>query len=174
MSFTADVSSPTDSSVPLTGVVAFYDGTRLIGTATVVNNRATLRTSALTQGNHMIRRLPGGHNHQQSSTGTITKCLRQGAGQPGQAVRLRSNHPGSWPHEAKAQARASKAQGPSSGQDQGPGGSSWITRGDTPISPSPRHRPASPSFDPELPADVAPLIPSRLAGGGAEILRCPA
>ncbi len=74
--FTVDVSSSSLSSVPLTGLVIFYDQAQVIGEAAVVNGVATLTTSGLTKGNYMIYAVyQGDNNFQTSSTGTIVQMI---------------------------------------------------------------------------------------------------
>ena len=76
VTFTVDVSSSSPGSIPLTGVVAFYDQAQMIGTAPVVNGIATLTTSALAKGNYMVHAVyQGDTNYEQSSTGTITQIV---------------------------------------------------------------------------------------------------
>ena len=54
VTFTVDVSSSSNGSIPLTGDVAFHDQAQMIGTAPVVNGIATLSTSALAKGDYMV------------------------------------------------------------------------------------------------------------------------
>jgi hypothetical protein len=76
VTFTADVSSSSNGSIPLTGDVAFYDQAQMIGTAPVVNGIATLSTSALAEGDYMVYAVyQGDTNYEPSSTGTITQMV---------------------------------------------------------------------------------------------------
>ena len=76
VTFTVDVSSSAAGSVPLTGVVAFYDQAQMIGTVPVVNGIATLSTSALAVGDYMVYAMyQGDTNYEPSSTGTITQMV---------------------------------------------------------------------------------------------------
>jgi hypothetical protein len=68
------------SSVPLTGVVRFYDGTRVIADAPLVNGTATLSTSALAVGNHSITAVyQGDTNYAGSSAGPISQMVYSAA-----------------------------------------------------------------------------------------------
>ena len=59
-----------------TGNVTFYDGKQVCGVAPVVNGTATLVTSNLTQGNHIIYAVyEGDGNYGRSMTGTITQMV---------------------------------------------------------------------------------------------------
>ncbi len=76
VTFTVDVSSFSLSSVPLTGLVLFYDQAQVIGEAPVVNGVATLTTSGLAKGNYMIYAIyQGDNNFQTSTTGTIVQMI---------------------------------------------------------------------------------------------------
>ncbi|HKM55156.1 MAG TPA: MBG domain-containing protein, partial [Isosphaeraceae bacterium] len=76
VTFTVDVSSFSESSVPLTGAVAFYDQAQMIGAVPVVNGIATLSTSALAEGDYMVYAVyQGDTNYEPSSTGTITQMV---------------------------------------------------------------------------------------------------
>ena len=76
VTFTVDVSPSSEGSVPMTGNVLFYDGTRVFGVAPVVNDKAVLTTTALAQGNHMIFAVyQGDNNYAQAVTGTITQMI---------------------------------------------------------------------------------------------------
>ena len=80
VSFTVDVSSSSLSSVPLTGLVVFYDQAQAIGEAQVVNGVATLTASGLAKGNYMIYAVyQGDNNFQTSSTGTIVQMILSNA-----------------------------------------------------------------------------------------------
>ena len=86
VTFTVDVRSSSPGSIPLTGIVAFYDQAQMIGTAPVVNGIATLTTSALAKGNYMVHAVyQGDSNYEQSSTGTITQMVMRTA--PAAAVK---------------------------------------------------------------------------------------
>ena len=76
VTFTVDVSSSSEGSIPLMGVVAFYDQAQMFGAAPVVNGIATLSTSALAEGNYMVyAEYQGNANYQPSSTGTIVQMV---------------------------------------------------------------------------------------------------
>ena len=76
VTFTVDVNSMSDIAVSMTGYVAFYDGNHVFGVAPVVNGVATLTTTALAEGNHLIFAVyQGDNNYTQSTTGTITQMI---------------------------------------------------------------------------------------------------
>jgi len=76
VSFTVDVSASSLGSVPLTGLVLFYDQAQMIGAVPVVNGIATLTTSALAVGNYIIYAMyQGDTNYAPSSTGTIVEMV---------------------------------------------------------------------------------------------------
>ena len=76
VTFTVDVSSYSEGSVPLTGVVEFYAQAQMIGAVPVVNGIATLTTSALAEGNYMVYAVyQGDTNYEPSSTGTIAQMV---------------------------------------------------------------------------------------------------
>ena len=78
--FVVKVSATGASSVPLTGVVRFYDGTRVIADAPLVNGTATLSTSALAVGNHSITAVyQGDTNYAGSSAGPISQMVYSAA-----------------------------------------------------------------------------------------------
>jgi hypothetical protein len=63
-------------SVPVTGIVRFYDGARVIGDAAVVNGTATLTTSALSQGNHAVTAVyQGDANYTGSSAAPVFQMV---------------------------------------------------------------------------------------------------
>lgn len=78
--FVVRVNATGASSVPLTGVVRFYDGTRVIADAPLVNGTATLSTSALAVGNHSITAVyQGDTNYAGSSAGPISQMVYSAA-----------------------------------------------------------------------------------------------
>ena len=104
VTFTVDVNSSSVGSVSLTGVVAFYDQAQMIGTAPVVNGKATLTTSALAEGNYLVYAVyEGDSNYSPSSTGTITQMVMSTT--PAVAVKHAtriSAHPKKVTHKPKA------------------------------------------------------------------------
>ena len=126
VTFTVDVSSSSAGSVPLTGVVAFYDQAQMIGAVPVVNGIATLSTSALAEGDYMVyAAYQGDTNYEPSSTGTITQMVMSTA--PAAPVKRATPVPRSSQEDAsqahqegdpQAQGSSAEAQGTSGRQAQ--------------------------------------------------------
>jgi hypothetical protein len=78
--FVVKVNAAGASSVPLTGVVRFFDGTRIIADAPLVNGTASLSTLALAMGNHSITAVyQGDTNYAGSSAGPISQMVYRAA-----------------------------------------------------------------------------------------------
>jgi hypothetical protein len=71
LTFTATV---TGAGTTPTGTVSFYDGTKLLGTSTLVAGVATLTLSTLTHGTHSITAV---YNGDATYTGGTSKALSQ-------------------------------------------------------------------------------------------------
>lgn len=89
VTFTAAVVVRTPSTIRPTGTVTFYDGTAVLGTASVVNgggtktlNSASLSTSSLTAGSHNIQAVYGGDGVFAGSTSPIVGQVVQTAAGP--------------------------------------------------------------------------------------------
>ena len=122
VTFTVDVSSSSEGSIPLTGVVAFYDQAQMIGAVPVVNGIATLSTSALAEGDYMVYAVyQGDTNYEPSSTGTIDSDGHEYCtGRSGQTCDSdsRSSQEGGPQAQAQAQGSGAEAQGTSGRQAQ--------------------------------------------------------
>jgi hypothetical protein len=61
------------------GTVSFYDGTTLLGTATLAQDTATFTTSALTPGVHNILAVYGGNGNLPGSVGMLSQTVNLAA-----------------------------------------------------------------------------------------------
>jgi hypothetical protein len=114
VTFVVSVTRTGPAAVPLTGVVRFYDGTRVFGDAAVVNGTATLTTSALTQGNHTISAVyQGDGNYAGSAAAPVSQMIfsvapaaRASRSTPVRPPAKKKTHPAPPKHPARAVVKA--------------------------------------------------------------------
>ncbi|HEY7170426.1 MAG TPA: Ig-like domain repeat protein [Vicinamibacterales bacterium] len=82
MTFTASVAAAAPGAGTPTGSIQFFDGTTLVGTATLAGGDATLTTAGLTPGSHSIEARYGGDASFAGASGTITHVVNDAAGTP--------------------------------------------------------------------------------------------
>jgi Concanavalin A-like lectin/glucanases superfamily/Bacterial Ig-like domain (group 3)/MBG domain (YGX type) len=70
VTFLATISATSGTGIP-TGTVTFMDGTKILGTGTLLNGKANITTAALDRGNHAISAVYKGDAHDLGSTSTI-------------------------------------------------------------------------------------------------------
>jgi hypothetical protein len=75
VTFTATVTASADGGTVPTGTVVFYDGTSILGSATLTGSAAALTTSSLTVGTHAIKAAYSGDSENGSSTSAALSQL---------------------------------------------------------------------------------------------------